>query len=642
MTDLPSTTLVPRRVLFGNPEKQGAALSPDGKRLMYRAPVNDVMNIFVGTVGADDFEPVTHQTERNINASAWAWDNRHILYVRDIGGDENFHLFKVDLESGDTVDLTPFDSVQVLPTDIELDKAFPDVALFTMNKDNPQAKDVYRVQLSSGEITKVAENPGNIFSWVKDSEFNIRAGLIMRPDGGWTVLARDTEDSVWREVFTSDQEDGQTTAVGFSKDGTKLRLTTAKDANAERLIELDLASGEQKVIAEDPTYDVGDIAVGSQVGPGVDVDPDTHEVQAVSFVKDRQERVVLDDSIREDYQAISRLHPGDWVITSRDASNRVWLIAFTADDGPVAYWTYDRDSKQGTFLFHHQPKLSEYELSETEPFEYAARDGLTVHGYLTFPRGVERKDLPTVLFVHGGPWARDLWGFNPVAQWLANRGYLSVQVNYRGSTGYGKQFLNAGDKQWSKAMHDDLVDAVDFVVNQGWADKSKVGIYGGSYGGYAALAGVTFTPELFACAVDIVGPSNLHTLLGSIPPYWEPMKAIFTKRMGDPETEADLLTQASPLTHVDKICRPLLIAQGANDPRVKQAESEQIVEAMKEKGIPHEYLLYPDEGHGFQQPQNKMHFQAVAERFLARHLGGRCEEEESELAGFNRTRSRID
>jgi dipeptidyl aminopeptidase/acylaminoacyl peptidase len=630
MSSLPSTTVIPRRILFGSPEKIGAALSPDGKRLMYRAPVNDVLNIFVGTVGADDFEPITHETERNISAALWAWDNRHILYVRDKAGDENFHLFKVDVDSGETVDLTPFENVQVFPQDV--DKAFPDEALFTMNKDNPMLKDVYRVVLSTGEVTKVAENPGDVFIWVNDADFKVRGAVTMRPDGGWTVRVRDTEDSEWREVFTSAQEDGQTSVSGFSKDGSKLRLTTAKDANAERLIEIDLATGEQKVIAEDPTYDVG----------GVAVDPDTHEIQAVTFIKDRQEKIILDDSIREDYAAISQLHPGDWGITSRDASNRVWLVAFTADDGPVEYWTYDRDSKQGTFLFNHQPALAEYDLSKIEPFEFQARDGLTVHGYLTFPQGVERRDLPTVLCVHGGPWARDMWGYNPTAQWLANRGYLCVQVNYRGSTGYGKEFLNAGDKQWGKTMHTDLVDAVDFVVEKGWADKERIGIYGGSYGGYAALAGVTFTPELFACSVDIVGPSNLHTLLESIPPYWAPMKAIFTKRMGDPETEADLLTQASPLTHVDKICRPLLIAQGANDPRVKQAESEQIVEAMKEKGIPHEYLLYPDEGHGFQQPENNLHFHAVAERFLARHLGGRCEEEDPTLAALDRTRSRID
>jgi len=630
MSLLPTTSLIPRRVLFGNPEKVGPALSPDGKRLLYRAPVGDVLNVFVGTVGGDDFEPVTHEAGRNIMAALWACDNRHLLYIRDNAGDENFHLFKVDVDTGETVDLTPFENVQVFPQDV--DKAFPDVALFTMNKDNPMLKDVYQVVLSTGEVTKLADNPGDVIGWINDADFKVRGSVTMRPDGGWTVRVRDTEDAEWRELFTSNQEDGQTNVVGFSKDGSKLRLTTAKDANAERVIEIDLASGEHTVVAEDSMYDVG----------GATVDPDTREIQAVSFVKDRLERTILDDSIRSDYEAISKLHAGDWGITSRDASNRVWLIAFTADDGPVAYWSYDRDSKQGTFLFDHQPSLSEYELSKIEPFEFKARDGLTIHGYITFPEGVERKDLPAVLYVHGGPWARDMWGFNPTVQWLANRGYLSVQVNFRGSTGYGKEFLNAGDKEWGKAMHTDLVDAVDFVVEQGWADKERVGIYGGSYGGYAALAGLTFTPELFACAVDYVGPSNLHTLLESIPPYWAPMKATFTKRMGDPETEADLLTQASPLTHADKICRPLLIAQGANDPRVKQAESEQIVEALKDKGIPHEYLLYPDEGHGFQQPDNNLHFHSVAERFLARHLGGRCEEEDPALAGLDRTRSRID
>jgi dipeptidyl aminopeptidase/acylaminoacyl peptidase len=310
----------------------------------------------------------------------------------------------------------------------------------------------------------------------------------------------------------------------------------------------------------------------------------------------------------------------------RDHADRTWLVAFTVDDGPVAYYAWDRESQTATFLFHHQPALSRYTLSPMEPFSFTARDGLEIHGYLTFPPGAERRDLPAVLMVHGGPWARDSWGFNAEAQWLANRGYVAVQVNFRGSTGYGKDFVNKGNKQWAAAMHDDLIDAVEHVVQNGWVDRSRVAISGGSYGGYAALVGATFTPDVFCCAVDVVGPSNLKTLIESIPPYWAPIVAQFHERVGNPETEEALLWERSPLSRVDQIRIPILVAQGANDPRVKQAESEQIVNAMKEKGIDHVYLLFGDEGHGFAKPENRMKFFAVAEKFLARHLGGRFEE----------------
>ncbi|MBO0684142.1 MAG: S9 family peptidase, partial [Candidatus Dormibacteraeota bacterium] len=300
-------------------------------------------------------------------------------------------------------------------------------------------------------------------------------------------------------------------------------------------------------------------------------------------------------------------------------------VAFTSDDGPVSYFTYDRVSATGRFLFSHRQELEGRPLAKMEPFSFVARDGLTIHGYLTFPQGVERRGLPAVLNVHGGPWSRDVWGFDLQAQWLANRGYLCVQVNFRGSTGYGKRFLNAGDREWGARMHDDLVDAVGWVADRGYADPRRIGIFGGSYGGYAALVGATFTPDLFACAVDLVGPSNLRTLLETVPPYWKPMIAEWHARVGNPETEADFLWSRSPLSRVDQIRIPLLIAQGANDPRVKQAESEQIVAALREKGIPHQYLLFGDEGHGFAKPENRLRFYAAAEEFLSRYLGGRCE-----------------
>lgn len=607
------TRLIPREILFGNPDRTNPGISPDGKRLAYLAPIDGVLNVWAGTVGAEDFAPITKETTRSIAAAFWTWDNQHILYARDSGGDENYHVFLTNVDSQTVVDLTPFEGVQALP--LALDKRFPDEVLISMNKDKPQLMDVWKITLSTGNLTKVADNPG-FGSWITDHDFKLRAAVAPTSDGGSIVSVRDTEDSPWREVYQTGQADGQTAVLGFSKDGTSLRILTAKDSNAARLIELNLESEETSVVAEDATYDL----------TGAVIDPDTREIQAVAFIKARQEWRVLDEEVAPDFKAIGDLQPGDFSIVGRDASNRTWLVSFNADNQPLAYWTYDRDSRQGTFLFHHQPALAEYELAEMEPFSLKSRDGLDLHGYLTFP-SEQRENLPAVLFVHGGPWGRDVWGFNPTAQWLANRGYLCVQINFRGSTGYGNDFLNAGDKQWGAKMHDDLIDAVDWVIAQGYADRERFAIYGGSYGGYAALAGVTFTPEVFACSVDLVGPSNLKTLIESIPPYWAPIRSNLISRMGDPETEADMLWERSPLSKVDQICRPLLIAQGANDPRVKQAESEQIVAAMRQRGIDHEYLLYPDEGHGFVQPQNNLHFHGAAERFLAQHLGGRYEPE---------------
>jgi dipeptidyl aminopeptidase/acylaminoacyl peptidase len=320
------------------------------------------------------------------------------------------------------------------------------------------------------------------------------------------------------------------------------------------------------------------------------------------------------------------MHSGDFFITSRDDNDNTWIIAFTTDNGPVPFYVYNRQNQTMHFLFDNQPELNKYTLANMKPVEFTARDGLTVHGYLSLPISEQQTNLPMVLNVHGGPWERDTWGYDPEAQWFTNRGYACLQVNFRGSTGYGKEFLNAGDREWGRNMHNDLVDGVNWVVQQGIADPKRIAIYGGSYGGYAALVGATFTPDLFTCAVDIVGPSSLITLINTIPPYWSTFLATFHKRVGNPDTEEEFLKSRSPLFKVDQIKIPMLIAQGANDPRVKQSESEQIVEAMKGKGIAYEYMLFPDEGHGFAKPENRLKFYAAAERFLATHLGGRYEE----------------
>lgn len=605
---------IPLEVLYGNPERMQPRISPDGKRMSYIAPVDGVLNVWMGTAGGDDFAPVTKDTDRGIRAQAWLHDNRHLLYVQDAGGDENWRVYTVNLDSGEIVDRTPFDGVQARLVGAR--QHLPNEVLLGLNKDNPELHDVYRLDLATGELTKVADNPG-FLGWVPDADLKVRGAMAPQPDGGFAVLVRDDEDADWRPLVTFASDDALgSAALGFTRDGTGMYLVSSVDANTARLVRMDIASGDTQVLAEDPTYDV----------VGAEIHPVTREPQMVAFMKDRTEWVVLDEQIREDVEAIQKIHDGDFDVVGRDHADATWLVGFDDDDGPVKYYTYDRASRKATFLFDHRPDLAEYELTAMEPFEITARDGMTLRGYLSFPVGVERKRLPAVLNVHGGPWGRDVWGYDPEAQWLANRGYLCIQVNFRGSTGYGKAFLNAGDREWGGKMHDDLIDTVTWAVEQGYADPERVAIYGGSYGGYAALVGATFTPEVFRCAVAVVGPSNLKTLIETIPPYWKPMIAMWHRRVGDPEKDADFLWSRSPLSRVDDIKIPLLIGHGANDPRVKLSETEQIVEAMKDKGIPHELIVFEDEGHGFAKPENRMTFYRAAERFLAEHLGGRTEE----------------
>ena len=573
--------LIPLPVLFGNPERVSPNISPDGTQLAWIAPHEGVLNVWLAPVSAQEgadlaaARVITDDTDRGIRQFGWAHDGRHLFYVQDTGGDENFRLHDVDIQTMERRDLTPFEDVQVRL--VAMERKLPNEILIGLNRDNPQLHDVYRLDLVTGELTKEVENPGFI-GWVADAQMVVRGGLAPLPDGGFQLMVRDSADAEWRLLLSIPAEDALTTdVVGFSADGQSLLITSSAGAQTARLERLDLATGAVEVLAED-------------------------------------------------LAAIQALHPGDPTFVSADAADDIWLVGFTNDAGPVPYYLYDRSTRSAKFLFETRPELSQYELAGMEPFSFTARDGLTVHGYLSFPPGAERSMLPTVLNVHGGPWARDNWGFNPEAQWLANRGYLCIQVNYRGSTGYGKGFVNAGDREWGARMQDDLTDAVGYAISQGWTDPARVAIYGGSYGGYAALAGATFTPDLYCCAVDIVGPSNLITLIKSVPPYWAPMIAQFHRRVGDPEQDADFLWSRSPLSKAEVIRIPLLIAQGANDPRVKQAESEQIVAALDKAGIAHEYMLFPDEGHGFAKPENRLKFYAEADRFLARYLGGQAAE----------------
>jgi dipeptidyl aminopeptidase/acylaminoacyl peptidase len=612
--------LIPRRVLFGNPERTSPAISPDGGSLAWIAPRDGVLNLWVAPIDGESgvdwaaARPVTEDTDRGIRAFAWAKDGLHILYVQDAGGDENWRLYDVEPQTLARRDLTPFEGIHA--TIIGTSKRRPDEVLVGINADNPQLHDVYRLHLASGELVKEIENPGYA-GWLADEDLEVRCAIAPQPDGSFNVLVRDSAKDEFRQLLTIPAEDATSTdVVSFSGDGRSLLMISAAGSDTGRLIRVDPATGDSVVLAEDPEADVS----------GALLDPDTRDPQIVMILKDRMTYTVLDESVAGDLAAIRALHPGDPGFSGRDNANRTWLISFNVDAGSITYFMYDRATKTGRLLFEARPALSGYELAPMEPFSFPARDGLVIHGYVTFPPGLGRVNLPAVVDVHGGPQVRDTWGYNPEAQWLANRGYLCVQVNYRGSTGYGKAFVAAGDREWGGKMHDDLVDAVDYAVSQGWADRSRVAIYGGSYGGYAALVGAAFTPDVFCCAVDIVGPSNLKTLLETIPPYWAPMVAQLYRRVGNPETDAEFLWSRSPLSRARDIAIPLLIAQGANDPRVKQAESEQIVAALTEAGIDHEYMLFPDEGHGFAKPENRIKFYTAAERFLAKYLGGRHEE----------------
>jgi dipeptidyl aminopeptidase/acylaminoacyl peptidase len=605
--------LIPRSVLFGNPDHASPSVSPDARLLGYVAPLDGVLNVWVEPLdGSRPPRAVTHDTDRGVRSYAFCHDDRHLLYVQDREGDESWRLYVLDLETDEATLVTPGAGVQARI--VAHNRWHPDEVLVALNDRDPQLHDLHLLDLRTLELRRVMVNDGFV-DWLVDTDLQIRGGTTMDADGGLVVhLGRDGSFEPYLEIPPDDAE--STGVWGFTRDGDALLVLSSIGVNATRLERHDLATGERAVIASDPEYDVG----------GLWLDPATLEPQAAEFAKERQEIVLLDESLRTDLDRIRALGDGDVGVGRRERGDRLWVISISPSDGPIRFWVFDRSTGEARYLFPHRAELEGLPLAPMEPFSYRARDGLTVHGYLTFPPGLERTGLPAVLDVHGGPWARDGWGFNSEAQWLANRGYVCVQVNFRSSTGYGKAFLNAGDKQWGAAMQDDLTDAVEHVVAQGWVDRDRVGIYGGSYGGYAVLAGAAFTPDVYRCGVDIVGPSNLLTLLASVPEYWRPVIAMMYRRVGNPETEPELLRARSPLFSVGKIRIPLLVVQGANDPRVKQAEAEQIVAALREKELPHEYLLFPDEGHGLAKPQNREIFYARAEAFLAQHLGGRVQE----------------
>jgi dipeptidyl aminopeptidase/acylaminoacyl peptidase len=610
--------LIPREKLFGNPDKASAQISHDGHRISYLAPVDGVLNVWVGPADApDQAKPVTHDKGRGIRM----YTNRHILYLQDKEGDENWRVYSVDLATDETKDLTPLEGVRAEIEEVSY--KFPQAILVGLNNRDPQLHDIYRVNIETAERELVQKNEG-FAGFVTDDDFRIRFAMRYTPDGGTELLRKEAEQK-WQPFLKVPMEDALTTSpVGFNQDGTVLYMLESGGRNTAALFAVTLSTAEKKLLAEDPRADIG----------GVMIHPTEKNVQAVTFTYERMRRVILDKSVADDFSYLSTVADGDLAVSSRTLDNKHWIATYVMDNGPVRYYLYDRDARKARFLFTNRKSLEGLPLAKMHPVVIRSRDELDLVSYYTIPPGSDSdedgrpdKPVPMVLNVHGGPWARDAWGFDPVHQWLANRGYAVLSVNYRGSTGFGKAFLNAGNLEWARKMHDDLLDAVDWAVHEGIADPKRVAIFGGSYGGYATLVGLTTTPDRFACGVDIVGPSNLITLLNSIPPYWAPQIELFTQRVGDHRSDEGkaFLKERSPLTYVDRIKKPLLIGQGANDPRVKQAEADQIVQAMQEKKIPVTYVLYPDEGHGFARPQNRLSFNAIAEAFLAEHLGGRYE-----------------
>ena len=617
-----ATALIPREVLFGNPDKASVRLSPDGTNISYLAPVDGVLNVWVGPAGDPAVaEPVTDDTDRGIHIYFWAYTNEHILYLQDQAGDENWRVYSVNLNTGEIVDLTPVEGVQAQIQGVS--PKFPNEVLVALNDRVPQLHDLYRINMDTAERNLVVENEG-FLGFTSDDNYNVRFAVRMTPDGGMEILTP-TEEGDWESADKIAMEDTLTTAsIGFDKTGRIMYMIDSRDRNTAALFASDLETGEQTLIAEDPQADVSDVMIH----------PTEKNIQAVAFTYERKHWQVLDESIAQDLAYLGTVADGDVEVTDRTLDDKYWIVAYLLDGGPVQYYRYDREAQEAQFLFTNREELEALPLAEMHPVVIESRDGLNLVSYYTLPVGSDSdgdahpdKPLPMVLYVHGGPWYRDNWGYHPVHQWLANRGYVVMSVNFRGSTGFGKAFINAGNLEWGAKMHDDLIDAVDWAIQEGMADPDKLAIMGGSYGGYATLVGLTFTPETFACGVDICGISNLVTWSETIPPYWAPMTELFATRVGDGRTEEGraLLTERSPLTYVDRIQQPLLIGQGANDPRVPQAEADQIVQAMQEKGIPVTYLLYPDEGHGFARPENNLSFFAVAEAFLYECLGGRYE-----------------
>ncbi len=620
--------LIDRELLFGNPEIAGPQLSPDGKYVAFVKPWNGTLNVWVKKTG-EPFSAarlLTTEAKRPIGGYLWSRDSKYIGYVKDNDGDENFNLYLVDPSAAPAAgspappsrDLTGLKGVRVLL--YSAPKAEPDVVYIGINDRDKAWHDLYKIKLSTGEKSLIRKNTERVASWFFDLQGNLRLALRVADNGDQEVLRVDAD--TFTKVYSCNVFEG-CGPLRYHKDGKRVYMETNKgDANdLSELVLFDPASGKTEVVESDPLkrVDLGG-AFFSEV---------TDEVVFTSYEDDHQRRYFKDKAYESDFHWLdSKLPARDISIVSRTRDERLWLINAHSDTEPGEVYLFDRKAKALKLQYKVREKVPREALASMKAIRYKSSDGLEIPAYLTLPRGVPAKNLPTLVIPHGGPWARDSWGYNPLAQFFANRGYAVLMPNFRGSTGYGKKFLNAGNGEWGRKMQDDLTWGVKYLIAQGTADPKRIGILGGSYGGYATLAGVAFTPELYRAAVDIVGPSNLVSLLEAIPPYWEAGRKIMYARMADLGTAEGKawLKERSPLHAAAKIRTPLLVAQGANDPRVNRAEAEQIVIALRDRGFPVEYILAPDEGHGFARPVNNMALFMASEKFLAKHLDGRYQE----------------
>jgi dipeptidyl aminopeptidase/acylaminoacyl peptidase len=614
-TEIEKAPILPLEDFFKNPEKTGYQISPDGKYFSYLAPFESRLNVFIQEIGGDTAIRITSETERDIRRYFWA-NNERILFLKDKGGDENFMLFGVNIDGSNFKGLTEFDGVM---TDIIDDlEDIPSEVIVGLNKRIPQIFDPYRLNIETGELTMLAENPGNIQGWMTDHNGRLRAAYTV--DGtNSSLLYREAENEEFKAVLTTTFKES-INPMFFTFDNKKIYATSNLGRDKAAAVIFDIANGkEEKVVYENEDYDVDRITYSRK----------RKTLTAAMYQSWKSERYFFDDLYKEVVTDLESKLPGVYVaITGRTKEEEKWMIRTYSDKTLGDYYVYTVETKELTHIHEVSPWLKAENMAEQKPIQYQSRDGLTINGYLTLPKGYTMetaKNLPVVVNPHGGPWARDSWGFNPEIQFLANRGYAVLQMNFRGSTGYGRKFWEASFGQWGLKMQDDITDGVNWIIEIGIADPKRIAIYGGSYGGYATLAGLTYTPELYACGVDYVGVSNLFTFFESFPPYWEPFKEMMYEMVGHPEEDSVQLAETSPALNADKIVVPLYIAQGANDPRVKKAESDQMVEAMKARGVEVEYLVKDNEGHGFHNEENQFEFYGAMEKFLNTHIGNGVE-----------------
>ncbi len=606
--------LIPRAIILEESERGNPELSPRGNEIAYIAPYNGVENIWVKTVGRNDDRVVTRDAKDGIAYCFWQADGEHLLYYQDKSGDEKNHLFQTNIRTGITKDLTPIPGARAMG--LIDDARHPDTLLIHINARDERLFDLYRLDLNTGSLKLEAENPGDVAQFYADHHLRVRVAYVTKPDNSVEIRVRDGLEDPWRTLIAwgADEMNSDSTGVaGFNAGDTGIWVITSLGANAERLLEIDLRTGETKVLSEDPRFDITRLLVN----------PLSDALEAVGYEKERMTWLFLDPVIRKDFEALRKVRDGEISIRGRDRSDRLWLVRFAASDTPTTYYRFDRSTGKAVFLFSEDPKLAKFRLAKKEPIQFQSQDGMIIYGYLTLPLGVPPRSLPLVIQVHGGPWTRDNWSLDFPAQCLANRGYAVLQVNYRASTGYGKAYQNAGNLEWGGKVIQDLVDGKNWVVARGIADPKRVAIMGGSFGGYAALAALTFHPREFTCGIAMNAISDANLFMASMPPRWTIGKARFETRMGkDPE----LLKAISPLQKASQVVRPLLIMHNANDARVKLEHADRMVAALRNAGKDVTYMVFPDAGHVSGGTQaNFLRRWAAIEAFLGRHLGGRVE-----------------